>query len=251
LAESFYLIALSMVMEFIDSSLGMMYGTVLSPFLILMGYDVKSLVPSILISQAIGGFVASYRHHQLKNANFQSGTTDYHVTKIIIWFGVFACFAGVFISVSISPKILNTYIALLVIIIGLMILSGKSLIMTAKKIYALGFISAFNKALSGGGFGPLVAGGQLVFKDRNEKGAIGSTDFAEAPICLLSFFLWVMLKGIPPLTLMVPLCIGSAVGGFFGPMALSKIKSKKILKMSLGVLVLIEGMWVLYKVWIK
>ena len=79
-----------------------------------------------------------------------------------------------------------------------MILSGKTLIMTAQKIYVLGFISAFNKALSGGGFGPLVAGGQLVFKDRSEKGAIGSTDFAEAPICLLSFCLWLMINGLPP-----------------------------------------------------
>ncbi|OGP66822.1 MAG: hypothetical protein A2031_01785 [Deltaproteobacteria bacterium RBG_19FT_COMBO_43_11] len=238
-------------MEFIDSALGMMYGTVLSPLLILMGYDVKTVVPSILISQAIGGFIASWRHHRLKNANFQSGTTDYRVSTTIIWFGVFACLIGVFISVSISPKILNTYIAVLVIVIGIMILLNKSLIMTAKKIYFLGFLSAFNKALSGGGFGPLVAGGQLVFKDRNEKGAIGSTDFAEAPICLFSFFIWVLLKGLPPLTLMMPLCAGAVVGGFFGPMALSKIKSKKVLKMSLGVLVLVEGLWVIYKVWIR
>ena len=134
---------------------------------------------------------------------------------------------------------------------GGMILAGKSLIMTSTKIYILGFISAFNKALSGGGFGPLVAGGQLVFKDRSEKGAIGSTDFAEAPICLLSFCLWLMINGLPPLNLMIPLCLGSMVGGFFGPMALSKIGSKDILKKSLGVLVLIEGLWVIYKVWLR
>jgi uncharacterized protein len=251
LFESFYLVVFAMVMEFVDSSLGMMYGTVLSPLLILIGYDVKSVVPSILISQAVGGFVASYRHHQLKNANFQTGTIDYHVTTTLIWFGVFACVIGVFISISISPKILNTYIAILVIVIALMILSGKTLIMTSKKIYALGFISAFNKALSGGGFGPLVAGGQLVFKDRSEKGAIGSTDFAEAPICLLSFFLWLLLNGLPSISLMIPLCIGSVVGGFFGPVALSKIGSKEFLKKCLGVLVLIEGLWVIYKVWIQ
>ena len=249
--ESFYLVVFALVMEFIDSALGMMYGTVLSPLLILMGYDVKTVVPSILISQSIGGFIASWRHQRLGNANFQTGTTDYRVSTTIIWFGVFACLIGVFISVSISPKILNTYIAVLVIVIGIMILLNKSLIMTAKKIYFLGFLSAFNKALSGGGFGPLVAGGQLVFKDRNEKGAIGSTDFAEAPICLFSFFIWVLLKGLPPLTLMMPLCAGAVVGGFFGPMALSKIKSKKVLKMSLGVLVLVEGLWVIYKVWIR
>lgn len=249
--ETFYLILLAIVMEFIDSSLGMMYGTVLSPLLILMGYDVKSVVPSILISQAIGGFVASYKHHQLQNANFQEGTIDHKVSVTIIWFGVFACLIGVFISVSIPPKVLNTYIAVLVIVIALMILAGKTLIMTSTKIYILGFISAFNKALSGGGFGPLVAGGQLVFKDRSEKGAIGSTDFAEAPICLLSFCLWFLIKGMPDLNLMIPLCAGAMIGGFFGPMALSKISSKDILKKCLGALVLIEGAWVIYKVWLK
>lgn len=249
--ESFYLIVFATIMEFIDSALGMMYGTVLSPLLILMGYNVKAVVPSILISQSVGGFVASWRHHRLQNANFQSGTTDFRVSTTIIWFGVFACIIGVFISASISPKILNTYIAILVIVIAVMVLWNKTLIMTAKKIYALGFISAFNKAMSGGGFGPLVAGGQLVFKDRSEKGAIGSTDFAEAPICLLSFFLWWLLNGLPPMTLMVPLCLGSIIGGFFGPMALSKIGSKTLLKKGLGVLVLIQGFWIIYKVWLQ
>jgi len=249
--EFFSLAILAMVMEFIDSSLGMMYGTVLSPLMILMGYDVKDVVPSILISQAIGGFVASYKHHQLQNANFQAGTIDHKVSTTIIWFGVFACLIGVFVSASIPPKVLNTYIAVLVIVIALMILFSKTLIMTSQKIYVLGFISAFNKALSGGGFGPLVAGGQLVFKDRSEKGAIGSTDFAEAPICLFSFCLWLLVKGVPPLNLMIPVCIGAMIGGFFGPMALSKIGSRDILKKILGALVLMEGLWVIYKVWLK
>ncbi|MEI8355280.1 MAG: TSUP family transporter, partial [Deltaproteobacteria bacterium] len=154
-------------------------------------------------------------------------------------------------SVSISPKVLNTYIGLLVAVIGVMILCGRSLILTNGKIYLLGFVSAFNKALSGGGFGPLVAGGQLVFRDRSEKGAIGSTDFAEAPICLFSFLLWVFFNGFPPAALYLPLCIGSAIGGFFGPNCLSKIKSPAKLKKILGALVLFEGLWVLYKVWGK
>jgi len=245
------LIILSMVMEFIDSALGMMYGTVLSPLLILIGYDAKSVVPSILLSQSIGGFIASWRHQRLNNANFKAGTTDYHVTTILIWFGVFACVIGVFLSVSISPRILNTYIGLLVITIAFLILSGKALIMTSNKIYVLAFISAFNKSLSGGGFGPLVAGGQLTFKDRSEKGAIGSTDFAEAPICLLSFLLWLLINGMPPITLMAPLCIGAAIGGFWGPKALSKVKSREMFKKSLGVLVMVEGIWILYKVWLR
>lgn len=249
--EIAYLTMAALIMEFIDSSLGMMYGTVLSPFLIIMNYNAKDVVPSILISQAIGGFIASWRHHRYKNGNFNSGATDRHIAETIIWFGVFACVIGVFVSVSISPKVLNTYIGLLVSVIGLLILCGGSLILTNGKIYLLGFISAFNKALSGGGFGPLVAGGQLVFRDRCEKGAIASTDFAEAPICLFGFLLWVCFKGFPPLTLLLSLSAGSAIGGFYGPLWLSKIANRNKLKKALGLLVLLEGAWVLYKVWIK
>jgi uncharacterized membrane protein YfcA len=46
---------------------------------------------------------------------------------------------------------------------------------------------------------------------------------------------------------MLALSIGSAVGGFFGPQALSRIISKRKLKLILGGLVLVEGLGVLYK----
>jgi uncharacterized protein len=246
-----YIAILAVIMEFIDSALGMFYGTVLSPFLIIMNYNAKDVVPSILISQAIGGGIASWRHHRYKNADFSSGTTDRRIAVHIIWAGVFACLLGAFVSISIPTKILNTYIGTLVVIISILILCNCSLIMTNGKIFILGAISAFNKALSGGGFGPLVAGGQLIFRDRSEKGAIGSTDFAEAPICLFSFFLWVCFKGFPPAALCLPLCIGSAIGGFFGPMWLNALKSRNRLKKVLSVMILLEGLWVIYKAWIR
>jgi len=249
--DTLYLIVCSAVMEFIDSALGMMYGTVLSPLLILIGFNSKDVVPSILISQAVGGFIASWKHLRHGNADFHAGTTDRFIAVTIVWFGVFACLLGVFLSSSLSPNVLNAYIGLLVTVIGVLILWNRSVILTKEKVYVLGFISAFNKALSGGGFGPLVAGGQLVFRGRSEKGAIGSTDFAEAPICLFSFLLWACFKGFPPAALCLPLCVGSALGGFFGPKFLSMINSKNKLKKILGALVLLEGIWVLCKVWIK
>jgi uncharacterized membrane protein YfcA len=245
------LIFAAIIMEFIDSALGMMYGTVLSPLLILLGVDAKVVVPSILISQALGGFTASYRHQKLNNADFTKGTIDHKITTTLIWFGVLASVIGVYVSISISQKVLSTYIACLVIVIAILIFFGVTFRLSKISIMLLGAVSAFNKALSGGGFGPLVAGGQLVLKDRKEKGAIGSTDFAEAPICLLSFILWVILKGVPDLIIMLPLCIGSVIGGFWGPKALSTVSSGKKLKFILGILIFIEGIFVLYKVWFK
>jgi uncharacterized protein len=249
--ESLMLVVLAIIMEFIDSFLGMMYGTILSPLLIIMGYDVKTVVASILISQAIGGFMASWRHHFYRNADFSKGALDRKVTLVIACAGIIASIIGVCVSVNISPKVLNTYIALLVIVIGLMIFWGKTFNLTSTKIYILGFASAFNKALSGGGYGPLVAGGQLILNGRKEKGAIGSTDFAEAPICLFSFALWVWLKGFPDWWLSIPLCLGAAIGGFFGPRALSKIASSKKLKFIMAAIVLAEGLIVLWKVWLR
>jgi len=68
------LIASSLIMEMIDSSIGMMFGTLLTPILILVGYNPVHVIPAILLSQALGGFIASIRHHKLKNADFTKNT---------------------------------------------------------------------------------------------------------------------------------------------------------------------------------
>ena len=64
------LIVGAFICGFIDSSFGMMYGTILSPALIISGFDPIVVVPAILFSQAIGGSVAGAFHHKLKNADF-------------------------------------------------------------------------------------------------------------------------------------------------------------------------------------
>lgn len=159
----------AIIMEFIDSSLGMMYGTVLSPLLIILGVDAKVVVPSLLISQALGGFTASYRHQKFNNADFTKGTIDHKITTTLIWFGVLASVIGVYISISISQKVLSTYIACLVIGIALLIFSGVTFRLSRVSIVLLAAVSAFNKALSGGGFGPLVAGGGVACLERSQR----------------------------------------------------------------------------------
>ncbi|MCD6337220.1 MAG: hypothetical protein J7M01_03180, partial [Candidatus Marinimicrobia bacterium] len=64
------------ICEIIDSSLGMLYGTILSPSLIIAGFDPLIVVPSILLSQAVGSFIASIMHHRLDNAHFHINTNE-------------------------------------------------------------------------------------------------------------------------------------------------------------------------------
>jgi len=244
------LIIIAIICEFIDSYLGMMYGTILSPVLIIAGYNPWMVVPSILFSQAIGGTIASFKHHKHKNASFRLKSKDFKVALLIIGLGIPAVIIGSFIGINIPKLWLKTYIGILCIIMGSIVLIRKKFKFSWKKITGLGIISSFNKALSGGGFGPIVASGQII-SGRDGKQAIGTTDFAEAPICITAFLTWVLMqKSFPDLNLLLPLTIGAAIGGFFGPLALSKFKSKKKLMILIGILAVILGIWTLVKTWV-
>ncbi|MBM3284749.1 MAG: sulfite exporter TauE/SafE family protein, partial [Candidatus Aminicenantes bacterium] len=70
-------IALAYVCEYIDSSLGMGYGTTLTPLLMIAGFKPLQIVPSILLSEFITGLLAGFFHHRHKNVNFKKGTLDF------------------------------------------------------------------------------------------------------------------------------------------------------------------------------
>lgn len=239
----------AIICEFIDSYLGMMYGTILTPVLLIAGFNPLIIVPSILISQACGGFIASFRHHRFKNARFEVGSKDFKIASIIVGLGILAVIFGVFVGINIPKLWLQTYIGVLCVVMGSIALRNRIFKFSWKRIAGIGIISSFNKALSGGGFGPIVASGQVI-SGREGKEAIGTTDFAEAPICLIAFIFWVLLNGMPNLTFILPLTGGAIIGGFFGPLALSKFKSRTKLKLIIGILVVGLGIWTIAKTWL-
>lgn len=246
---SIILFLVAIVCEFVDSFLGMMYGTILTPALILFGHPPADIVPCILLSQAIGGFVASYRHYKLKNISLDSKSTDFKVALLILSLGIIAVFFGVLVGIRISPFWLNTYIGILCICMGLLVFLNRVFKFSWKKIGVISLISSFNKAFSGGGFGPIVVSGQIV-SGREGKSAIGTTDLAKAPICLTAFLMWVFCKGIPPIHLLIPLLLGAIIGGYMGPFALSRFQSKTLLTKIVGCLVVFLGALVLLKTWL-
>lgn len=237
----------ALIMELIDSALGMMYGTVLSPVLIIAGYDPLFVVPSILLSQAIGGFLATYNHNHFKNAEFSLKSNDLKIAIMIFSFGIIAVIIGAYVGSIIKPMYLKAYIGILCVIMGSIVLLKKKFIFSWAKVTFIGIISSFNKALSGGGFGPVVASGQIASGIESKK-AIGITDFAEAPICLAAFISWMILNGFnyPPNDLILPLCLGAAIGGIIGPYLLFKAKSKKVVTWLVAILAIASGAYILY-----
>jgi len=262
----------ALICEFIDSALGMLYGTILSPVLIIAGFNPVLVIPAILFSQAIGGLTASVFHHRKKNVDFSfksnnpkyiverlkdlgyketfnRGTTkDFKVSFCIFSLGIIATIFAAFIAINISKEVLKTYIGILVLLMGVIVLSGISFKFSWKKIIGIGILSAFNKGLSGGGFGPIVTAGQII-GGRNGKNSIGATTLAEAPICIAGFLTYFFTRGILNWNFILILTGGALAGAIIGPQFTARFKSEKKLKLILGILVLILGIWTLADTW--
>jgi uncharacterized membrane protein YfcA len=229
-------------METIDSGIGMMYGTLLSPVLILASFEPKVVVPSLLLSQAIGGFFATYHHNKFGNAKFSLKSEDLKIAAFIFFLGVLAVIVGAFIGLKLPSFYLKLYIGILCIIMGSIVLAKRTFVFSWFKLSLISILSAFNKAISGGGYGPIVASGNIA-SGLKSKQSIGITDFAEAPICLASFIAWVALNKwtIPSMDLLGPLCIGAAIGGLTGPFLLSRSSSHVLIARLVAILAIVSG----------
>jgi uncharacterized membrane protein YfcA len=238
-------ILFAFVCELIDTSLGMGYGTILSPLLLCFGFDPLVLVPAILITQAMGGATASVFHHKFHNATFTMKSPDSKVVMIVAGCGILATIGAVAIAFSIPKIALKIYISSMVLVMGLLILFGVRLSFSWGKMMFIGVLSAFNKALTGGGYGPVVTGSQIIC-GKEEKSSIGCTDFAEVPICLASFLAYVVVttatKQHLDWTLVACLGIGAVVSAPIGAF-ITKVIPTKPLKLIIGLLITGEGIW--------
>ena len=198
------LVICAFLFEYMDSTLGMGYGTTLTPVLLLLGFKPLPIIPVVLLSELISGLLAGFLHHKQGNVNFLPKTIKLsRVTKKIKYLGWIESFkigipvhlkvalllavcsivgtiAAVFVAINIPKFWLKLYIGCLVLLMGIIILIcfNKEFNFSWEKITLLGIVASFNKGMSGGGYGPVVTSGQILsgVKTRN---AVGITSLAE------------------------------------------------------------------------
>ena len=179
-------VLLALLCEYIDSTLGMGYGTTLTPILLLMGYEPAQIVPAALLSEFVTGILAGVLHHRFGNVNLSPGTRASRVALALAVCSAIGALAAVAVVVRIPRWAVETYIGVLVLAVGVGILLtiGRTFAFSWKKVIGLGLLAAFNKGLSGGGYGPLVCGGQ-VLSGVSEKEAISITALSEGLACVV------------------------------------------------------------------
>ena len=187
------LVLLAFVCEYIDSTLGMGYGTTLTPLLLLIGFGTGQTVPSVLLSEFVTGILAGLMHHGLGNVRFARGSRALKVAMVLAACSIVGTLTAVYVAVSVPSWAIKLYIGVLVLAIGVYILAtvGKTFRFTWPKVVGLGLLAAFNKGISGGGYGPLVCGGQVV-SGVEEKSAIAITSLAEGLVCLVGVLMYLI-----------------------------------------------------------
>jgi uncharacterized membrane protein YfcA len=174
------LVLLAFICELIDSSLGMGYGTTLTPLLLVLGNEPAEIVPAVLLSEFVTGVVVTLLHHEFGNVNLRPAAHDFKVAIVLSGFSLVGVLLAVGVAVSLPPWGVKLYIGLLVLGIGLAILTNhrRQFAFSWRRLVGLGFVAAFNKGISGGGYGPVVTGGQVLAGIGGRR-AIGIASAAE------------------------------------------------------------------------
>jgi uncharacterized membrane protein YfcA len=262
---------IAFVAEYVDSTLGMGYGTSLTPILLILNFDPLQVVPAVLFSELITGVLAGFTHHSVGNVDFRPKTMNpkkiYNAIKnlgilqsfrlgvplhlkVMILIAV-CSIAGTITAVCIALKLpefyLKLYIGALILLIGLFILItiNKQYHFSWKKMTLLGVVASFNKGISGGGYGPVVTGGQIL-SGLEGKNAVGITSMAEGLTCAVGVLTYVLTKGVVDWQLAPYLVIGAVISVPMSALTVRKLKTRK-LRLIIGIITTFLGVFTLLK----
>ncbi|MGC9522305.1 MAG: sulfite exporter TauE/SafE family protein [Anaerolineae bacterium] len=242
------IIGLAFACELVDSALGMGYGTTLTPVLLILGYQPAEIVPAVLFSECITGFLAGIFHHEFGNVNLRPGSRDFKVTVMLSGMSVLGVVAAVLIAVRLPTWAVKLYVGVLVLAIGLALLwsRNRTFRFTWGRVAGLGALAAFNKGISGGGYGPVVTGGQ-VLSGVGARSAIGIASLAESVASFAGVITYLVAGSAFPTLLTPSLLLGAVVSVPLAAFAVSRSREESLTR-AIGTITTLLGGYTLYQV---
>jgi len=242
------MIVLAFVCEYVDSSLGMGYGTTLTPLLLVFGFDPLQIVPAVLLSELATGVTAGIVHHGFGNVNLRRGSRDLRIMITMTTCSAFGVAVAVLVAINLPPPLLKIYIGLLVLAIGITILltRGRQFGFSWRKVTILGLVAAFNKGMSGGAYGPVVTGGQIL-SGVESRSAIGIASMAEGLTCLVGVIAYCLSEECIDWGLAPWLMIGAICSVPLAAYTVKRVPPKGLRRV-IGVAATLLGLFTLYKV---
>lgn len=270
------IIGIAFLCEYMDSTLGMGYGTTMTPVLMLFGFTPLQIVPCVLLSELFTGMLSGAMHHREGNVNFHFKVLNFQrikdslslpepiapdvhtygiqvskhlkVVLLLLTATILGSSSAVYTAKLLPKQWTSLYISVMVISMGILILAcfNRQFKYSWKKIMGLGLLASFNKGLTGGGYGPLVVSGQML-SGVEGKNAIGITSLAEGITCAIgvSIYYFTAKDGID--WRLAPIIITGAVCSIPFSVKSVKIMHPKLLKGLIAALTIILGVVTLLK----
>jgi uncharacterized membrane protein YfcA len=235
------------VCEFVDSAFGMGFGTILAPLLLVAGFSPTEVVPVILVSELLTGFGAALFHAKDQNVSFARGSKHLSAGVLLSVGSVLGVFIGAPVFLKASARLLTLFIGVIITLSGVAIFYCLDHALRYRRagVFTLATVAAFNKTLSGGGYGPLMTSGQLLV-GVEAKAAAAITSVSEGVTCLIASAIFVSSGGHYNLDLLFAVLSGSL---FAVPLATGSVRrlNERTMKKGIGIATLILGCWTVGK----
>jgi uncharacterized membrane protein YfcA len=227
-AVFWWIVAIAVVLEFLDASAGMGYGTAITPLLLLLGFDPIQIVPAVMIQQAAAGLLGAYLHREFGNVEWRFRPMSETVRLWLIIAGV-GCLAvafsitAVYGVLKVAKVWINLYVAILLVVMGVISLVGfkRQRAYRPGRMFVFGAVAAFNKGVGGGGYGPVVTVGGLL-AGVPVKSMLAVTSISEGTVCVASIVIWLVMlsRGVVIDFILLPsMLLGSMIAAVFAPYA--------------------------------
>jgi uncharacterized membrane protein YfcA len=244
------LLVIAFACEYAAAALGMGYGTTLAPILIVLGYSPVVLVPVILFSQFIAASVAAVFHHRFQNMDIKNQDHEKMAFIIFTITGIFGVIVATFANINLPEAIVKSYIAFVVILMGLiMLLNGaREIGYSRKRLSIIGVVAAFNKGISGGGYGPIANSGQIL-SGINPRAALAITALVEGIVCAIGIALYFLMLGPPLLMETIAITTGALFAAPLSALTTAKLGQlliKRIVAVSTLVIGIFTLIWVFF-----
>jgi uncharacterized membrane protein YfcA len=241
------LLILSFGSGVIDLSLGMGYGFTVTPLMLMLGFTPQEAVPAVLISSFIGGLSSSIWNHRLQNVDFNFNSRAFKIASFTATLGVLGAIAGVYISFNLPMRVVGLYIGAIVIASGALVIISKNLIseFSWNKMAVISLIGSLNKGLTGSGFGPVITTGAML-SGIDEKASVSIQSLSEASVSLVGFLAYLMLQGYVDYWVAATMSMGVLIASPLAAGIVHRINGK-MLRVLVGILALIIGLYTLWK----
>ncbi|MFW9969811.1 MAG: sulfite exporter TauE/SafE family protein [Candidatus Odinarchaeota archaeon] len=238
---------------FINSLIGGGYGTLATPWLILIGLEPLEFIPSLLLTHGLMSLFLIL----IVRRNFKNGTIcefkeecfyEKTALKYLVSFGVVGLILSMLIINYVNSVFIKFYIGMLTIFLGiaLYLLRKKRIHFSKSKMIGVSIVAAFNKGISGGGYGTVISCGQILSGIHCKK-AVSTSYYAETIISIIGFGLYILLlKTIIPWEITIFMLLGVFFAIPFAMKSFEKVSNRSI-TFIISVILLILGIFIVFQ----